>query len=450
MSDIKLIKNGLVLLPYGLDEADLEIENGTISRIEQDIPIPKGVAVIDADGKYVLPGFIDIHTNGINGFDLTNGVYDLQTESFDASREIYLEGLDRALRKYAETGTTRVVLASLASPLEKLKLAFEYVREYMSRPKDGAWNDLLHGILVEGTFMKLPEFSGAHNTEYFNEPSIKLFDKLQEASGGLIKIVNIVPEWRDAAIELIKYVSEKGIVSAAGHTGATGDEYNLALKNGTKLAIHFLNGPTGSSFKPFDGGGAVESVLRAEGIFLEIIADGYHVDKAYVLDVIKRKGFDKVVIITDSMFATSFDGPSRFNMLGVEGKVSENGGYLQIADRSNALFGSLLTMDVAFANVLNWLMTPVEGVWSRVHHPLSFEDALSHVSAMCSANPAKVLGLYSPDPGKKNAIRDGFTGSIEVGKIADVILADIPNIDGKYSLEIEQVLVKGRSGKEEP
>ena len=333
------------------------------------------------------------------------------------------------------------VLTSLASPIDQLKKVFGFVKEYKNDHIKSRWKGVLEGLFVEGTFMKLVDYRGAHNTEYFYEPSVELFNELFYAAGGLIKVVNVVPEWGDPAFNLIEYLFSKNIVCAAGHTGAIGFQYEKAIRHGLRLAIHFLNGPTGSSSKSFDGGGAVENILKAKNMFVEIIVDGYHVDKAYVMDTIKRKGFDKVCAITDSMFAASFHKVKQFNILGVTGIVSDTGDYLKIADRENALFGSMLTMDVAFSNVLTWLTTPIEGIWHGMHEPLKYEDALIKTSALCSRNPAKILGIFENSPGQESS--KNYTGSIEVGKSADLIIADISKSEDRYRLDIDRVFVKG-------
>ena len=441
MEKSTIIINGNVLLPTGLKMVDIEVVEGTISKIANNLKSEKDASIIDAKGKYVLPGFIDVHTNGIAGFDLTNGNYSLKNGNFDSEKENYIQGLDKALQEYAKTGVTRAVLTSLASPLDQLKRVFGYVDEYKQNHMKSPWKAVLEGLYVEGTFMKLIDFRGAHNPDYFYKPSINLFNQLYEAAGGLIRVVNVVPEWGEPAFNLIKYLYEKDIVCAAGHTGAIGLQYETAIKNGLRLAVHFLNGPTGSSSKSLDGGGAVENVLRSGNMFVEIIVDGYHVDKAYVMDTIKRKGFEKVCAITDSMFAASFDNLKKFNVLGVQGLVSDNREYLKIADRDYALFGSMLTMDDAFSNVLTWLTTPIEGIWHSIHEPLDFEEALIKASWLCSKNPADILGIYKPDANKNSKIN--YTGSIEIGKSADIIIGSIKKNVDRFKLEIDNVLVKG-------
>lgn len=443
MQESVIIRNGIAVLPDGVSETDILVENGVITDVGRQPAGQTGTTVIDAGGKHILPGFIDIHTNGIAGFDLTNGVYNPETGDFASDEETYTRGLDSALKSYAGTGTTCTVLTSLAAPLAGLKRVFSYVDKYTRTPSPPPWSQVFGGLYIEGTFMKLADYRGAHNPKHFNEPSRKIFDELQESAGGLIRIVNVVPEWGSKGVELIRYLSARGIVCAAGHTGATGAQYIEAIESGTRLAIHFPNGPTGSSYKPFEGGGAVETVLRSEEVVVEIIADGFHLDRSYVMDTIARKGFDRTVVVTDSMFPTLMTGLKDFSMFGVDGKVSRDGKYLQIADRGNALFGSTLTMDKAFTHILDWLTVPVKGVWHRLHEPMSFEDALMKASVMCSENPAKVLRIFQPEAAGPGPTSTLGTGSIEAGKRADLVVAEIERGENKR-LNIEQVFVKGR------
>lgn len=432
---ITQIINGKIVLPQAVISGNIEIENSQIKYIGNSNSGNKAEKIIDATDKFVLPGFIDIHTNGIAGFDLTNGVYNIEKEMFEADKSVYMDGLEKALQTYMKTGNTRVILTSLAAPIDQIKQIFSYIKEFKNSGLDSPIKTVLAGLFVEGTFMRLEDFKGAHNPDYFNQPSIELFNELQSSSGGLIKIVNVVPEWGLPAIELIRYLASKGLICAAGHTGATGSQYEEAIKNGLSLAVHFLNGPTGSSSKPFEKGGAVETVLRSDIMSLEIIVDGYHVDKSYVRDTIKRKGFEKVAAITDSMFAAEMPGLKDFEVFGIKGKVGKNGEYLQVADSDSALFGSKLTMDRAFANLLTWLTTPINGIWNPQHEANEVDEALIKTVAMCSNNPAKILGIYDTE--------SEATGSLEEGKQADVIITEINKNNDKYELKISDVFVKG-------
>ncbi|MBU0474380.1 MAG: amidohydrolase family protein [Bacteroidetes bacterium] len=438
------IIDGNVLLPTGLKKVSIELENGLITRIGNRIKEDPLAVKISAAGKYVLPGFIDLHTNGIAGFDLTNGLFNLEKSTFISQEDDYLKGLDNALKQFSKQGTTLVGFTTLEAPINKMKRIFQLIAKYKNE-SPSIYKELFHGIYLEGTFMKDKRFRGAHNPKYFFKPSIQLFKELQEAANGNIKIVNVVPEWGDAALELIEYLATKNIVCAAGHTSATGNQYRAAISKGLTLAIHVLNGPSSSSYKPFDGGGSLESFLQSDDMFVEIITDGYHVDKSYVLDLIKKKGTEKCVAITDSMFVTKMKKVKEFQISGVKGKVSENGEYIQIAGRENdnALFGSVLTMDKAFENLLNWFTSSVKSVWSDNHESLSLNDAIVNASKMCSANPAKILGIYFLQNGEVKKEDNNITGSIELHKSGDIVIADISEHNKKYKIKIEKTLVKG-------
>ena len=100
-------------------------------------------------------------------------------------------------------------------------------------------------------------------------------------------------------------------------------------------------------------------------------------------------------------------------------------------------------MDTAFTNVLTWLTTPIEGIWHAMHKPLKFEDALVKASNLCSKNPAKILGIYQPESKQDKLLLKNFTGSIEIGKREDLIIADIEKLENSYKLNLENVFVKG-------
>jgi N-acetylglucosamine-6-phosphate deacetylase len=328
---------------------------------------------------------------------------------------------------YLRTGTTQVLLSSIASPLEQIEHSFECTSEFFSVQPE--YRAAMAGLYIEGTFMKMPEFRGAHNPKYFFPPEMTIFERLQRAAGGTIKVVNVPPEHGSAGLELIRELRRQSIVVAAGHTGATCKEYLDAIAAGLTLAVHFLNGPTGSSTKPFHGGGAVEAILRADELYLELITDGFHVSEPYVRDTIARKGFEKTAVISDCMFMTGLNNSTAFNMFGIDGRVSADRTYLQVADREDTLFGSVLTMDRAFSNVLSWLTTPAAGIW-REHRAIPFEDALLATSRMCSGVPAEVIGLPR-------------TGHIAASMRADLLVAKIEETKSGYAIAPERIFLQG-------
>ncbi len=432
-----LIQQAHVVFPDAVRIADLRIRAGKIEAIDSNL-IPEATdTLIPAQGKYLLPGFIDIHNHGARGFDASFGRYLPDTNTFDGSASAYEEGLTEALGFYAKQGVTRVLPTSLAAPVETLLQSFFQLASYATT-EGNALRHLIAGINLEGTFIKDPAFAGAQNSDYFYPLDTALFDQLNDASGGRIRIVNLPPEHGTVGCDFTRYLTKKGVVVAGGHSSATADQFDAAIAAGLRLGVHFLNGPSWSSSKPFHGGGAIQSMLRSDEMSLELIVDGYHVAPAYVRDVIARKGAERVIMITDSVFVNECPEIEQFSLSGIPGEVSENGQYLQVRNKANSLFGSVLNMDRGFANMLNWLTREMTGVWTRKHEALSLEAALISASKMASGQPAQLLNLYAEDNGS-----GAGTGSIEMGKWGDLVLATIAETAEGYAFTPETTFLRG-------
>jgi N-acetylglucosamine-6-phosphate deacetylase len=241
----------------------------------------------------------------------------------------------------------------------------------------------------------------------------------------------VVPDFGRPSYELTEYLTGKGIVVGAGHSNATCEQIMEAARAGLKYFIHLTNGPTGGSYKPFNGGGAIEAVLKSDELYAEQILDGYHVNPAYIRDILKRKGADKIVGITDSLFAAGSQ-VKQFTSGGIRGALSEDGKYFQVVDKANTLFSSNLTMDRGFGNLLNWLTIDMEGIWNRQHNPLEFEEALVTVAKILSTNPCVLTGLD----------KEGY-GSIADGAKADLCVLEVIGSAGNFKVMVESTIVNG-------
>ena len=205
-----------------------------------------------------------------------------------------------------------------------------------------------------------------------------------------------------------------------------------ATKVGLKYFIHLTNGPTGGSYKPFNGGGAIEAVLKSDELYAEQILDGYHVNPAYVRDILKRKGAERIIGITDCLFAAGSQ-VKQFTSGGIRGALSEDGKYFQVVDKANTLFSSNLTMNRGFGNLLNWLTMDMQGIWNRLHNALEFEQALVMITKIFSTNPCLLTGLD----------KQGY-GSIDDGAKADLCVLDITGSQGSFKVTVESTIVDGR------
>jgi len=384
-------------------------------------------------GSFIFPGFVDIHTHGAGLFDFSAGRYDVETNSFQSSADIYQQALPRYVNLRTRTGVTSLYLATIAASIDQLRFCFEQLKEYMDSGNNGKDGCVIKGCLLEGTFANA-RMCGAQNPDYILSPDINKFNELNQS--GLIKLANVVPDYGEDAFKLIKALTEKGIVAGAGHTNGTADQFKIAADNGLSYIIHFLNGPTGTSFKPFDHGGAVEGVLQDDRIYVELIADGFHVNPDYMRDVIERKGVDKVIAVTDAVFVSQAEGITDFEMGGIAGRVSGDGKYVYVVDSEPlSLFGSVLTMDKAFSNILSLLTKDMQGVWHRNHKAMDFDRAVLAAARMCATNPCDML--------EQHGAEDTQTGSVKEGKWADLLIADVKGQPGNYELDVQKVFVRG-------
>ncbi len=425
MQNTKL-KNATLVTDKGLEKKDLIITNGQIDLTGKEIPCDK---TLDLSGKYILPGFVDIHFHGCDLFEFTLGQFDPKTKTFDNSDAAYQAGLDMLTKKLPQFGITGFYIGSWASSLDNQSKCFTQLAKYLDSETRSAGARIFGGLL-EGTFIN-PNCAGAQNPEFIFEPSIEIFDRIE--NNDIIKLVNVVPDFGKKSCQLTEYLTEKGITVGAGHVNATADQFDDAVKAGLKYCVHFLNGQMGNSYKSFNGGGAAEAVLKSDQIYAELIADGFHVNPAYIRDTIKRKGIEKIMAVTDSIFVAGSE-LTEFELCGIKGSVSDDHSYFYVTESGpEKLFSSALTMNRAFANILNWLSCDMPGIWNRQHSAMDFEDAFVAASKICSTNAFTLTGLNL----------EGF-GSIKSGAPADLCVLEIVGSPGKFEVQIDATIVDGQ------
>lgn len=408
-----------------VEQIDIILRNGRISLADDKQTCDR---VVDITGKYVIPGFVDIHFHGYNLFEFTSGIYDVKSETFDNSPSAYDYGFEMLSNTLAKFGVTGFFVGTWATPVENLQNCYGHLYRYLNQTENQPGARLRGGFL-EGSFLN-PQMAGAQNPDYVLEFAAHSFDRIEDK--GTIKLANVVPDFGRPSYELTQYLTGKGIVVGAGHSNATCAQIMEAIKAGLKYFIHFTNGPTGGSFKPFNGGGAIEAVLKSDEFYAEQILDGYHVNPAYIRDILKRKGADRIIGVTDCLFAAGSQ-VRQFTSGGIRGALSEDGKYFQVVDKTNTLFSSNLTMDRGFGNLLNWLTMDMQGIWNRLHSALEFEQAIIMVAKILSTNPCLLTGLD----------KQGY-GSIADGAMADLCVLDIAGSQGNYKVEVMFTIVDGR------
>ncbi|MCP4261142.1 MAG: hypothetical protein GY774_27095 [Planctomycetes bacterium] len=425
MKTIRL-KGGFIVTPNSVEHTDVIMRDGSIEFAGDKDDCDE---VIDVTGKYIVPGFVDIHFHGYNLFEFTSGLYDPKSETFDNSPSAYEHGLDMLRKTLARFGVTGFYVGTWASPVENLRNCFAQLNHYLSKPQIQSGARLLGGLL-EGSFIN-PQMAGAQNPDMILKFATDSFDSIEDK--GAIKLVNVVPDFGQSSYELIEYLTGKGIVVGAGHCNATCEQIEEAIRAGLKYFIHFTNGPTGGSYKPFHGGGAIEAVLKSDELYAEQILDGFHVNPAYVRDILSRKGPDRIIGVTDCLFVAGSD-IKQFSGGGIRGALSENGKYFHVVEKPGTLFSSNLTMNRGFTNLLNWLTTDMQGIWNRLHSGFDLDQALITTAKILSTNPCVLTQMD-----KKGC------GSIVDGAKADLCVLDIAGASGDYKVTLEQTIVDGNT-----
>lgn len=376
-----------VVTPTGIIyDGAVTVQDGIISYVGSTSGLTRAgiepVEIVDAEGNYVMPGFIDIHVHG--------GML----EDFSMPSQ---KGLDAITKLHCSQGTTSMLATTMTMPKTVIENVLEEVHQYMSGDMPYAQ---LVGVHLEGPFIS-PKWPGAQNPAHIVPPNKKWVEQWEERFPGLIKQVTFAPE-REGACELIAFLRKKGIVAAAGHTDATYDEIMSAVDVGLHHVVHMFNAMTPLHHrKP----GTAGAVLSTPAISAEIIADGIHVHQAAIKLLASVKTNHNLILITDAMSATGL-GNGEYMLGDLPVIVKDN--VCTLKESEGTLAGSTLTMIRGF----RYLVQEVG---------LSIEQA----SEAASGNPAKLIRI-----GHR-------TGSIETDKQADLLLVD-------QDLELKQVWIKGR------
>lgn len=376
-----IIKNAFVYTEDGIFlNKDIYIKDGLFAGNREEADDGE---VIDASGCLAIPGLTDIHFHGCMSYDFCDGT----REAIDAMAEYE-----------ASVGVTNIVPATMTLSEEMLLTICETAKAYA---EEGLQDKRAHfwGINMEGPFVS-PAKKGAQNGEYICKPNVEMFDRLNKASGNLVKLLAIAPE-QEGAMELIEKRHGEVVISLA-HTCADYDTSVTAFEKGASHVTHLYN-----AMNPYThrAPGLIGAAADKRGVEVELICDGVHIHPASVRTTFKIFGDDRIILISDSMRATGLEDGD-YTLGGQDVKVTGNLAAL----KDGTIAGSV-------TNLLDCMRTAV----LKMGIPL--ESAIK-----CAAvNPAKSVGIYDQ------------CGSITAGKTADVVLLE------KEGLALRQVILRGRA-----
>ncbi len=332
-----------------------------------------GIVAVDLDADpgaggslpYIVPGFVDVHVHGGGGHDAMGDAADL-------------DGMARHLLR---RGVTAFLPTAVTAPIPSLAAFAARVRAWIpAAPADGA--EPL-GFNLEGPFLAGAR-RGAHDPAYLRTPADVGHGELEPLLDGL-RVVTIAPEL-PGALELITWFGERGVVSSMGHSAATVDEARAGYAAGGSSTTHLFNAMAGVDHR---APGLAVAALLDDAAYVELIADGIHVDRALWPLILRLKPADRLLLVSDAISLAGM-GDGRARIGGLEVEVV---GQRVTLVGATTLAGSVIALDDAVRNL----------VTSGISLPVA--------AAAASANPLALLGISD-------------RGRIAVGQRADLVELD--------------------------
>lgn len=358
---MKCIINGKLVLENQILENKILVFKDKIIDITNEVP--KGCEVIDAKGKFVCPGLIDIHIHGNMGKDTMDG-----TE----------ESIITIARSIARNGVTSFLPTTMTMDEEHINKALKSIKGLIGKDLQGAQ---VLGAHLEGPFIN-KDYKGAQNEKFIIAPNYNFIEKYKD----VIKVITYAPE-NDINLEFTKDIKNNtDIVLSIGHSKAKFEETINAINLGASNITHTFNSMTGLNHR--DPG--VVGAAFTSNVYCEIIADEIHILKDLFQFILNNKGEDKVILITDSIEAGGLE----------EGEYSLGGQKVIVKDdqarlESGSLAGSVTALNKMVYNFMN-----------------NTNLDISKVIKLASINPARSIKI------------DDKKGSLKIGKDADIAIFD--------------------------
>ena len=355
-----LLTGAAVVTPDGvIDDGWVEVAGERITAVGSG-PAPAGAAATDVGGRWLVPGFVDVHVHGGGGSSYTTG-------DPDEARSV------AALHR--RHGTTTTFASLVTAPLPAMRRSITALADLVV---DGT----LAGLHLEGPFLAATR-CGAHDPASLRSPDHGELADLLAAGRGTVSHVTVAPEL-PGGLDLVRQLVDGGVVAAVGHSDATHEQAVAAFAAGARLATHLYN-----AMRPVHHRepGVVVAALEDDRVTVELINDGVHLHDAVVRSTFREVGAGRIALVTDAIVAAGMGD-------GVHGtgrrRIEVAGGAARLLG-SPTIAGSTLTMDVA------------------VRRAVQAGLPLPEVARAAATTPARALGL------------DGI-GAITAGGRADVVV----------------------------
>ncbi|HBF2807841.1 TPA: N-acetylglucosamine-6-phosphate deacetylase [Clostridioides difficile] len=375
---MKCLINGKIILKNQILENKVLVFDEKIIDIADSVP--KDCEVIDADGKYISPGLIDIHIHGNMGKDTM--------DSTDES----IETISKSIMRH---GVTSFLPTTMTMDKEHVYDALEVIKKAQNRKLEGAQ---VLGAHLEGPFIN-ENYKGAQNEKFIINSKYEFIKEYKD----VIKVITYAPE-KDIDFDFTREIKRcTDIVLSIGHSNANYDQAKEAINLGVTNVTHMFNAMTGLNHRD---PGVVGAALTTN-VYSELIADTIHINKDLFQFILNNKGKERLILITDSIEAGGLED-GNYSLGGQKVIVKGNEARLE----NGALAGSVLSLNKMVFNFLD-------------NTNLKVNEAIN----LASLNPATSLGIND----KK--------GNLEIGKDADIAVFD-ENLDCKMTLCLGEVVYK--------
>ena len=378
-----IIKNGNVVFLDGIRKTDILIENGKIIKIGE---LAEECPIIDATDLYVAPGLIDIHTHGGNGHDY-----------MERTNEAFIE----ATTLHMKNGVTSIIPTTVASTLDytiKFLNAFDSIKHDKRIPVN------LWGVHLEGPYLSMQQ-KGAIPAKHIKNPDKDEYMAILDSSNSILRWT-IAPEL-PGAYELGDELKKRGINASIGHSSAEDVHVFGAVEHGFTSVTHMYS-MTSSIVRIncYRHPGINEAAYLEDDLYMEAIADGHHLPDTLLKLMVRVKGYDRIILVTDSISAAGWD----------DGLY-----YLGNPEDEHQI---LIRNGVGFMPDMSSFAGSVACGNQLIRTMLKIGTPLNEAIKMMTYNPAKLLKL------------DHLIGTIECGKNADIIIFD-------KDVNINKVFVNG-------
>lgn len=321
-----LIQNATAFIDGGFHGGvDLRLMHGKVQEIGAGLAKGLYEKEVDLAGDFLLPGFVDVHIHAFRGHDAMRGEADVRA----MARDLYREGVAAFLP------------TTMSASAEDTRRALAGIRSVMKRPDAHA--SLVLGAHMEAPYLN-PDKRGAQRGEFLCTPDEQDFLMWTGDCADCVRMVTVAPELPGAE-KFIRDVTARGIVASVGHTAATAEQTHLAADWGAAHVTHTFNAqPPLHHRQP----GVPGAALTDDRLFTEFIGDGVHLHPDVIRLMLRAKGVERLVAVTDAMEAAGMPDGS-YELGGQAVFVRE--GEARLAD--GTLAGSVLTMRQALHNLIH-------------------------------------------------------------------------------------------------